>query len=336
MTGNRRRKPANSAAKNRAAKPAQRRKRSAPKPLPGSALLKLASKRLHPWWLKARERLPLYWQLTRMHKPIGSLLLLWPALWSLWLAAEGFPRWDLLVIFILGVLLMRSAGCVINDFADREIDLHVKRTKDRPLTTGAVSSREALALFAVLCLTAFGLVLLTNKLTVMLSFGGVALALCYPFMKRYTHLPQVVLGAAFAWSVPMAFAAQRGSLGEDVWLIYTAVVLWTVVYDTFYAMVDRDDDIPLGVKSTAILFGEHDRVMTAILQGLTLYALAMVGARFELGLYYYLGLAAAAGLFGYQQYLIRARERGPCFKAFLNNNWVGCAIFVGIVLHYSF
>ncbi len=281
--------------------------------------------------LSIGQRVRLYWQLMRMHKPIGALLLLWPTLWSLWLAADGVPRWDVLVIFVLGVFVMRSAGCVINDFADRKVDGHVKRTRERPLVSGQVSGGEAIALFIGLCLLAFGLVLLTNPLTIQLSVGGVLLAFCYPFMKRYTHLPQVVLGAAFAWAIPMAFAAQSGALGVEVWLLYTAVVLWTVVYDTFYAMVDRDDDLRIGVKSTAILFGEHDRLMTGVLQALTLYALLMVGSRFELGTYYYVSLGVAALLFAYQQYLIRFRERDACFKAFMNNNWVGFAIFIGVV-----
>ena len=281
--------------------------------------------------LSIGQRVRLYWQLMRMHKPIGALLLLWPTLWSLWLAADGVPRWDVLVIFVLGVFLMRSAGCVINDFADRKVDGHVKRTRERPLVSGQVSSGEAIALFIGLCLLAFGLVLLTNPLTIQLSVGGVLLAFCYPFMKRYTHLPQVVLGAAFAWAIPMAFAAQSGALGVEVWLLYTAVVLWTVVYDTFYAMVDRDDDLRIGVKSTAILFGEQDRLMTGVLQALTLYALVMVGSRFELGTFYYISLGAAAALFAYQQYLIRFRQREACFKAFMNNNWVGLAVFIGVV-----
>lgn len=281
-----------------------------------------------------RGRLSAYLRLTRLNRPIGSFLLLWPTLWALWLAAGGVPDWDLLVIFVLGVFVMRSAGCVINDYADRHFDGHVKRTKARPMATGEVSEREALSLFVGLCLLAFVLVLFTDAFTVKLSLGGVALAFCYPFMKRYTHLPQVVLGAAFAWAIPMAFAAQRGSLGTDVWLLYTAVLLWTVVYDTLYAMVDRDDDLKVGIKSTAVLFGDLDRAMVAVLQGLTLYALVMVGGRFELGVPYYLGLVAAAGLFGYHQYLIRFRERDPCFRAFLNNNWVGFVIFAGIVIDF--
>lgn len=283
-----------------------------------------------------RERLSVYLRLTRLNKPIGTFLLLWPTLWALWLAAGGVPDWHLLVIFVLGVFLMRSAGCVINDYADRNFDGHVKRTRERPLVTGEASPREAIGLFVGLCLSAFILVLFTDRFTVLLSFGGVALAFCYPFMKRYTHLPQIVLGAAFAWAIPMAFSAQRGSLGTDVWLLYTAVLLWTVVYDTLYAMVDRDDDLKVGIKSTAVLFGELDRAMIGVLQVMALYALVMVGGRFELGTWYYLGLAVAAGLFVYHQYLIRFRERGPCFKAFLNNNWVGFAIFAGIVLDYGF
>jgi 4-hydroxybenzoate polyprenyltransferase len=283
-----------------------------------------------------QHKLPLYWRLMRMDRPIGTLLLLWPTLWALWLAAEGVPSLKNLLIFTLGVIVMRAAGCVINDFADRKIDGSVARTKDRPLATGAISSREAIGLFIGLCLLAFVLVLMTNLLTIELSVGGLLLAFCYPFMKRHTHLPQVVLGAAFAWGVPMAYAAEAGSLHENIWLIYLAVVLWTVAYDTFYAMVDRDDDLKIGVKSTAILFGEQDRLMTAILQILSLYALMLVGNRFELGLLYYLGLAVAGGLFVYQQWLIRFRAREACFKAFLNNNWVGVAIFAGVAADYHF
>jgi len=271
----------------------------------------------------------------RLHKPIGILLLLWPTLWSLWLAAKGMPRIDLLVIFTLGVIVMRSAGCVINDFADRKFDGQVARTKDRPLATGAVSSSEALILFAVLCLIAFGLVLLTDPLTIKLSAGGLLLAFIYPFMKRYTHLPQVILGAAFAWSIPMAFAAQAGKLTTGIGLLYLAVVLWTVVYDTLYAMVDRDDDIKIGVKSTAILFGEQDRFIIGALQVMTVLALLLVGHRFELGRYYYLSLGVVAALFYYQQRLIWDSAPGPCFRAFLNNNWVGAAVFAGIVANFA-
>ena len=293
---------------------------------------KKASPALNKEFLLDRARV--YWRLARMDKPIGALLLLWPTLWALWLAAEGFPRWDLLIIFVLGVFVMRAAGCVINDFADRKVDGRVKRTQGRPLATGEASSREAVGVFIALCLVAFGLVLLTDKFTIYLSLGGLLLAFCYPFMKRHTHLPQVVLGAAFAWGIPMAFAAQTGSVEPGSWLLYTTVVLWTVVYDTFYAMVDRDDDLRIGVKSTAVLFGEQDRVITAILQAITVYALVLVGSRFELGGFYYAGVTVAAALFVYQQYLIRFRGRTDCFRAFMNNNWVGAAIFVGIVLNY--
>jgi len=285
---------------------------------------------LPPTLQALRQKLPHYARLMRLDKPIGILLLLWPTLWALWLAAKGTPSLKNLVIFSLGVLLMRSAGCVINDFADRKIDGRVARTNQRPLATGAVTSREALILFVVLCLASFGLVLCTDALTIKLSVGGLLLAASYPFMKRHTHLPQVVLGAAFAWGVPMAYAAETCKLDKNMWVIYCAVVLWTVAYDTFYAMVDRDDDLKIGVKSTAILFGEQDRVITGMLQAMMLYAMVLVGKAAELGWIYYIGLVVAAGLFSYQQVLIRYREREACFKAFLNNNWVGAAIFVGI------
>lgn len=277
-----------------------------------------------------------YLQLVRFDRPIGTLLLLWPTLWALWLAAEGPPPWQLLLIFVLGTFLMRSAGCIVNDLADRNFDGAVRRTRDRPLVTGAVSPNEALGLAAGLSLLAFLLVLFTNPLTIMLSFGGVALAASYPFMKRHTHLPQLVLGAAFSWGIPMAFAAVAESLPPILWLVYTANLLWTVAYDTEYAMVDRKDDLKVGLKSTAILFGSMDRAMIAVLQGLSLLALLLVGQRFELGLFYYLSLLVAAGLFGYQQKLIRDRKADACFTAFLNNNYVGMAIFAGIALHYGF
>lgn len=283
-----------------------------------------------------RHKAPLYWRLMRMDRPIGTLLLLWPTLWALWIAAKGVPGIKNLVIFVLGVIVMRAAGCVINDYADRNIDGQVKRTKDRPLATGAVSSKEAIGLFITLCLIAFGLVLMTNLLTIELAVGGLILAFCYPFMKRHTHLPQVFLGAAFAWGIPMAYAAEAGSVNQHVWLIYLAVVLWTVAYDTFYAMVDRDDDLKIGVKSTAILFGEQDRLITGVLQILTIYSLMLIAHRFELGTLYYIGLAVASGLFIYQQWLIRFRAREACFKAFLNNNWVGMVIFAGIAADYAF
>lgn len=282
-----------------------------------------------------RSKLLAYTQLMRLDRPIGIYLVLWPTLWGLWMAAKGVPRWDVLVIFVLGAVLMRSAGCVINDFADRRVDGRVRRTARRPIVAGLVSPQEAVALFLLLCTMAFILVALTNELTILLSFGGLLLAFTYPFMKRYTQLPQVVLGAAFAWAVPMGFAAQTGEIRVEIWVVYTAVVLWTVAFDTFYAMVDREDDLKVGVKSTAILLGEQDRVFTGILQGLALMALAMAGPRFELGGIYYLALLSAAGLFAYQQFLIREREPEACFKAFLNNNWVGMVVFLGISLDYA-
>ena len=280
------------------------------------------------------ERLTLYLRLMRADKPIGTLLLLWPTLWALWLAAGGWPQWRLLVIFILGVFLMRSAGCVINDYADRNFDARVQRTAQRPLATGNVSKREALLLCAALCTLAFVLVLFTNKLTILLSLGAIMLAGSYPFMKRYTHLPQVVLGAAFGWSIPMAFAAQSGALPRGCWILFIANVLWTVVYDTFYAMVDRDDDRKIGVKSTAILFGEDDRLITGALQVCVLFALVLVGTQFKLGYWYFVALIGAGGLFIYQQFLIRHRQREACFRAFLHNSWVGAVIFAGIFMHY--
>jgi 4-hydroxybenzoate polyprenyltransferase len=280
-------------------------------------------------------KIPYYLALIRFDRPIGTYLLLWPTLWALWIAAEGTPDFKLLVIFSLGTFLMRSAGCAINDYADRHIDGQVKRTSNRPIVTGKISPRSALLFAAVLCILAFLLVLSTNQKTVLLSFAAAALAACYPFMKRYTHLPQIVLGAAFAWSIPMAFAAQQNAMPALLWLIYLAVLLWTTAYDTFYAMVDRDDDIIIGVKSTAILFGKQDRLITALLQLMMIMVMIMVGFQFNLGNWYFAGLAGAAVLFAYQQYLIRYRDRDDCLKAFLNNQWVGAIIFAGIFLHYS-
>jgi 4-hydroxybenzoate polyprenyltransferase len=279
-------------------------------------------------------RLKHYLQLTRFDRPIGTLLLLWPTLWALWLAAGGFPQWHLLIIFALGVLLMRSAGCVINDIADRRVDGQVKRTAQRPLAVGSVSTREALYLFVALCALAFVLVLFTNRLTILLSLVAVGLAALYPFMKRYTHLPQVVLGAAFGWSVPMAFAAQLGEVPRAAWLVFVANLLWTIVYDTFYAMVDRDDDIRIGVKSTAILFGDDDKMILGALQVMTLLTLIFVGVQFNLAYWFYVALIGVAALFIYHQWLIRERRRDLCFKAFLDNNRVGALIFAGIFLHY--
>ena len=240
-----------------------------------------------------------------------------------------------IIIFTLGVIIMRSAGCVINDFADKDIDGHVERTLNRPMATGTLSSKDALLLFAALGLTAFTLVLMVNPLTIYLSFGGIALAVLYPFMKRYTYLPQVVLGAAFSWAIPMAFAAQTNSIPSVAWLIYTANLLWTVAYDTQYAMVDRDDDIKIGVKSTAILFGDADRLMIALLQATAITCLILLGVNLEFTWPWYGGLIIASGLFAYQHHLTRNREKAHCFEAFLNNHWVGLVIFLGLTLNYS-
>ncbi len=282
------------------------------------------------------NKAPDYLALIRFDRPIGTYLLLWPTLWALWIAAEGLPDTKLLVIFILGTFLMRSAGCAINDYADRHIDAHVKRTANRPLATGRISPKEALVFTVVLCLLAFALVLLTNQKTILLSFAAAALAACYPFMKRYTQWPQLVLGAAFSWGIPMAFAAQQNALPKELWLLYAAVVIWTVAYDTFYAMVDRDDDIKIGVKSTAILFGQYDRLITGLLQLIVIALLVEVGRAFGLGYWYFLSLIVTALLFVYQQYLIRHRDRDDCFKAFLNNHWAGAIIFCGIGLSYLY
>jgi 4-hydroxybenzoate polyprenyltransferase len=272
----------------------------------------------------------------RLHKPIGILLLLWPTLWALWIAAAGHPDARVLVVFVLGVVLMRSAGCVINDYADRNIDPHVRRTRERPIAAGRVTPREALVLFAVLCLAAFMLVLLMNRLTVLLSLVGVLLAATYPFTKRYTNLPQVYLGAAFGWAVPMVFAAQTGAVPTIAWIIFIANVLWATVYDTMYAMVDREDDLRIGVKSTAILFAKADRALIGLLQVLLMLALQWVGYLAHLGAWYQAGLAVAAGFAVYQQYLIGGREPALCFQAFLNNNWFGAAVFAGIAAHFLF
>ena len=289
--------------------------------------------------LKSLNRLnPRAWdfiQLTRMDKPIGIYLLLWPTLWALWVAAKGVPSLGNLVIFVLGVILTRAGGCVINDFADRKVDGHVKRTEQRPMASGKISSKEALVFFALLMGVSFLLVLCTNAQTVWLSFGALALAATYPFMKRYTYYPQVVLGAAFSWGIPMAFTAETGSLPAAAWLLYIANLLWTVGYDTYYAMTDREDDLKIGVKSTAILFGDADRVIILSLQGLALGCLLLAGSHCELGGWFHLGLLAAAGCFVWEFWYTRDRDPQRCFKAFLHNHWAGLAIFVGIVLNYA-
>ena len=281
-----------------------------------------------------RERIVQYALLMRVHRPIGSLLLLWPTLWALWIAGAGEPDPGIVLVFVAGVFVMRSAGCVINDYADRRIDPHVWRTKSRPIASGKVEPREALALFTVLCLVGFGLVLTLNGLAVMLSFAGAALAASYPFMKRWTHLPQVHLGVAFGWGIPMAFAALTGGTPPLAWLLLTGVVAWAVAYDTMYAMADREDDLRIGVKSTAILFGDADRVFVGVAQIAVLAVLVLAGRQAGLGAFYNVAVAMGAALFLYQQRLIRDREPAACFKAFLNNNWVGALVFGGIVLDY--
>ena len=271
-----------------------------------------------------------FWQLTRMNRPIGSLLLLWPTLWALFLAADGLPDWHVLIVFVLGVLFMRSAGCVINDFADRKVDGHVKRTANRPLPSGLISSKEALIIFAVLVLCSFLLVLTMNTLTIMLSGIGIVLAVAYPFMKRVTYLPQFVLGLAFSWAIPMAYAAESNQVPPEAWLLFVINALWTIAYDTQYAMVDRDDDLKIGIKSTAILFGRFDKLIIGLLQLSVLTLLIILGIQLALSSVYYWGVLAAAGFFVYQQWLIKGREREACFKAFLNNNYVGGLVFIAI------
>ena len=276
-----------------------------------------------------------YWRLMRFDKPIGTLLLLWPTWWALLLAGDGLPSLKNALIFTAGVVLMRAAGCVMNDIADRDFDPHVERTRCRPLAAGELTLRQALGLFVILMLLAFGLVLMTNALTVKLAFVGAALAATYPFFKRVTHLPQVVLGIAFGWAVPMAFTAVQGVIPPVAWWLFAATVVWALIYDTMYAMVDRDDDLAIGVKSTAILFGRFDRVAVAALQGLMLGLLWYAGHLADRGIPFLLGLAVAGGLFVYQQRLIRGRLREACFSAFLNNNYVGLAVFAGLFLDYA-
>lgn len=280
------------------------------------------------------DKLEQYLLLMRIDRPIGSFLLLWPTLWALWLAGNGRPDADVVLIFIIGVFVMRSAGCVINDYADRHIDPHVSRTSARPLATGRISPAEALGLFAILCLLALLLVMQLNNLTRWLSLIAVFLAASYPFMKRITHTPQFYLGLAFGWSVPMAYAAQSEALPASAWLLLVANIFWTVAYDTMYAMVDRDDDLVVGVKSTAILFGRHDRLVIGLLQLAALVVLYGVGRINGLGGYFNLGLAIAALFAVYQQWLIADREPQRCFHAFLNNNWFGMIIFTGLWLEY--
>lgn len=277
-----------------------------------------------------------YGLLMRLDRPIGIWLLLWPTLWALWVAGDGHPHPDVFIVFVAGVVLMRSAGCVMNDFADRKFDPHVQRTRNRPLPRGTVAPAEALLLAAGLGAIAFGLVLTMNRLTVLLAMAGALLAVGYPFLKRFTHLPQIWLGVSFGWSVPMAFAAQTGGVPRVAWLMFLSVIVWAVVYDTLYAMVDREDDLKLGIGSTAILFGELDRPILAAMQAVLLLALLLTGQAAGLGAWFYAAVGVAAALSLWQQYLIVGREPERCFRAFLSNHYLGMAIFIGILLDYTF
>ena len=287
-------------------------------------------------WARVRGRLVEYARLMRLDRPIGIWLLLWPALWALWISADGRPDERIFVIFLLGTFVMRAAGCVINDFADREFDPHVRRTANRPLARGVVSPAEALAVFAVLGLIALALLIPLNRPTQILALIGGVLAVTYPFLKRFFALPQAYLGLAFSWSIPMAFAAQTGELPLVAWVLFVAGVLWTTAYDTIYAMVDREDDLVIGIRSSAILFGRADRGIVAALQTGTLLLLALAGALTQLGRWYWMGLAVALGIALHQLYLIRGRDTGDCFRAFLNSNLFGLAVFGGILLDYLF
>lgn len=281
------------------------------------------------------HKLPHYIELTRLNRPIGIYLLMWPMLWAFWFAAEGLPNLDLLIIFILGTVLTRSAGCAINDFADRDFDGHVERTRSRPLATGSLTSQEAIVAAIVLTLIAFLLVLLTNPLTIALSFVAAGLAALYPFTKRFIQLPQVVLGAAFGFAVPMAFAAQTNSVPALAWWLFVAAVLWAVAYDTLYAMADRDDDLSIGVKSSAILFGRYDLMAVGLIQLCVLAILTGVGLYSDRGIVYFLGVIAGLGFVTFQLYIARHREPAQCIRAFLNNHWLGMSIFIALVSDYA-
>ena len=276
-----------------------------------------------------------YFGLMRLDKPIGIYLLLWPALWALYLAADGWPRLDLIIIFVLGVTIMRSAGCVINDYADREFDKLIERTQHRPITSGEITAKSALILFFILMLIAFGLVLMTNSLTIQLAFIAAGLATLYPFTKRWTHLPQFILGLAFAMSVPMAFAATNGSVPDSAWWIFSATVIWTVIYDTMYAMADREEDIKIGVKSTAVLFAKYDKLIIGILQICLLFVFFKISEIFKLNVFYDISVILSAFLMIYHQNMIKNREKTACFQAFLHNNFIGMIIFIGIVAHLA-
>jgi len=282
----------------------------------------------------SKQKLKAYVQLMRIDKPIGTLLLLWPTLWALWIAAQGFPDFSVLLVFTAGVFLMRSAGCVINDFADRKIDGFVERTRERPLPSGRATRRDAVCLFLILAALSFALVLTQNSLTIQLSFVGILLAFSYPFMKRFTYLPQFFLGLAFSWSIPMAYAAQADELPSVVWLLFMINILWTIAYDTLYAMVDRDDDLKIGVKSTAILFARYDKLIIALLQLSCLLLLLLLGWIEALHSCYFVGLSVVLALFIKQQMMIKERSKKACFKAFLDNNYVGLIIFIALFLSY--
>jgi 4-hydroxybenzoate polyprenyltransferase len=296
--------------------------------------------RFHPWTTEELPRILAgahdYVRLMRLDRPIGIWLLLWPTLWAVWIAGKGKPKPEIFIIFVIGTVLMRSAGCAINDYADRSFDPHVARTKNRPLAAGRISTLEALVLFAILSLIALVLALQLNRLTLLLAVAGGFLAVSYPFVKRFLSVPQMYLGLTFGWGIPMAFSAQLEHLPRVAWLLLLANMLWVTVYDTIYAMVDRDDDIKIGVRSTAILFGDSDRHIIAVLQVMTLVALYLVGKMIRADGWYHAGLAAGALFFIYQLWLIRARDRDGCFRAFLNNNYFGMSVFIGLALEYQF
>ena len=283
-----------------------------------------------------RERWQQYARLMRLDKPVGAFLLLWPTLWALWIASAGTPSLHLLLVFVAGVFLTRSAGCVMNDFADRDFDRHVARTRERPLTTGKVSTKEAFMLIAYLLAIAFLLVLTTNRLTVLLAFVAIPIAGIYPYMKRYTYVPQLFQGVSFSWGIIMAFAAVTDSVPRIAWLVFIANILWSMIYDTTYAMADREDDLKIGIKSTAILLGESDRVFLGVVQTLMFTVFLIIGHQLKFGWYYHLLLGVAAGLAVHHQWLIRERRPDQCFRAFRYNNYLGAAVFAGIVLHYLF
>ena len=286
--------------------------------------------------IELKQQFPHYLKLIRFDRPIGTYLLLWPTLWALWIASEGVPNLKILIIFVLGVFLMRSAGCAINDYADRDFDADVERTEQRPLATGAISAKEAIGVFIALAVVSFVLALQLNWLTIAMSCVALALAASYPFMKRIHMLPQVHLGFTFGWAIPMAYTAIHNQLPDlSNWLVFFTAVIWTTAYDTMYGMADREDDIKLGLKSTAILFGDNDKLIVGIMQFLVAMMLTGIGLLESLGGFYYLSIALASIFFVYQQYLIRNRESVPCFHAFLNNNWFGMVIFIGLALDYS-